>query len=180
MTTLRLPWPPSVNHYWRYGHGHFHISPEGQRYKLAVRGIIAAAGVRPLEGNVQIVIDAYPPDRRRRDLDNIEKALLDACVVRHGFATGLYRDDCQIKRKVSTMHDFAPERAGYVTLSVAPWPEPEAVGVRVDAPKPRLRGHARAEEPEPAFLSVAHRLGAWWSRRRTGRAAPYAHARPFA
>ena len=37
-------------------------------------------------------VDAYPPDKRRRDLDNIQKSLWDA--LQHG---GAYRDDSQIK-----------------------------------------------------------------------------------
>ena len=36
----------------------------------------------------------YPPDRRRRDLDNVGgKALIDALQC-----AGLFQDDCQIKR----------------------------------------------------------------------------------
>jgi crossover junction endodeoxyribonuclease RusA len=137
MTTLELPWPPSVNHYWRFGNGHFHVSSEGRAYKLMVAGVIVRAGLRPLEDDVKMVIDAWPPDRRRRDLDNIEKCLLDSCAVRRGFTAGLYRDDCQIKRKVSTMHPFDPERAGRVQVTVSPWPEAESAGVPVPAPRPR-------------------------------------------
>jgi crossover junction endodeoxyribonuclease RusA len=36
-------------------------------------------------------MDAFPPDRRRRDLDNIQKALLDS--LEHA---GVYADDNQI------------------------------------------------------------------------------------
>ena len=38
-------------------------------------------------------VEVYPPDRRRRDIDNVQKALLDA--LEHGRA---YRDDSQIVR----------------------------------------------------------------------------------
>jgi crossover junction endodeoxyribonuclease RusA len=38
-------------------------------------------------------VTAHPPDRRRRDLDNAMKALLDA--LGHG---GVYEDDGQIDR----------------------------------------------------------------------------------
>lgn len=156
MLTLELPWPPSVNHYWRYGNGHFYISDEGRRYKLIVGGLIAAGQIRPLDGPVKITLDAFPPDRRRRDLDNLEKATLDACAVRRGFATGLYRDDCQIKRKESTMHDFDPERAGRVVVSVSPWPGAEAAGIPVPAvrPLPALpKARARRPSPDPVLVA---------------------------
>ena len=121
MTVLELPWPPSVNHYWRLGNGHFHVSTEGQRYKAKVAGILATAGIQPLRGAVKLTIDAFPPDRRRRDIDNIEKCLLDSCVYRRGFAAGLYLDDSQVKRKESTMWDFDPARPGIVILTCSPW-----------------------------------------------------------
>ena len=112
MTVVELPWPPSVNHYWRLGQGHFHVSTEGRRYKSAVAAILEKAGIRPVNGPVKITIDAYPPDRRRRDIDNLEKALLDACCLPNGGVTGLYYDDSQIKRKESTMWSSMPTGPG--------------------------------------------------------------------
>jgi len=38
-------------------------------------------------------VEVYPPDNRRRDIDNVQKALLDA--MQHG---GAYADDSQIVR----------------------------------------------------------------------------------
>ena len=49
--------------------------------------------LKPLDGPLEIFIDVYPPDRRRRDVDNVQKALLDALA--HG---GAYHDDSQIAR----------------------------------------------------------------------------------
>ena len=140
MTILELPWPPSVNHYWRFGRGHFHISAEGRAYKMQVAGVIAQAGVRPLEGNVRVTLDAWPPDRRKRDLDNLQKSTLDSLAVRNG-SYGLYFDDSQIKRLEATMHDFDPGRAGRVEISISPWLGAEAAGVLVPAPRrpPALR-----------------------------------------
>lgn len=143
-TTLKLPWPPSINHYWRLGQGHFHISSEGRAYKFHVADIIASARIRPLDGPVKIIIDAFPPDRRRRDLDNLNKCLFDSCVVRKGFAVGLYHDDCQIKRIESTMWDFDPDHAGYVILTIAPWSEGQSAAVPVcPIPSPLAAAAAR-------------------------------------
>jgi crossover junction endodeoxyribonuclease RusA len=40
-----------------------------------------------------VEVTIHPPDRRRRDIDNLQKALLDALA--HG---GAYYDDSQISR----------------------------------------------------------------------------------
>jgi crossover junction endodeoxyribonuclease RusA len=71
-----LPWPPTVNTYWRNIQGRTIISERGRLYRLAVHKLIA--GAEPMTGRLAIKIAAYPPDKRRRDLDNILKALLDS------------------------------------------------------------------------------------------------------
>lgn len=91
MIELELPFPPSVNHYYRrVGHRTL-ISREGRRFRDRVCASLAASKVRRLRGPLRIEIEVYPPDRRRRDIDNVQKALLDA--LQHG---GLYEDDSQI------------------------------------------------------------------------------------
>jgi Holliday junction resolvase RusA-like endonuclease len=93
MTELELPYPPSVNHYWRrVGHRTL-ISRGGRAFRQAVCAILAAAKVRPLLGPLAVEVTVFPPDRRRRDIDNLQKALLDA--LQHG---GAYLDDSQIVR----------------------------------------------------------------------------------
>ena len=95
MIELTLPYPPSVNSYYRHVGPRVLISREGRRFRKRVCSILAACRVRPLEGPLALEIDVHPPDRRRRDLDNTLKALLDA--MEHG---GAYRDDSQIVRLV--------------------------------------------------------------------------------
>ena len=94
---LTLPWPPSVNTYWRHPTrgalaGRHLISEDGRRYRSAVGAIIMserhAVG---LQSRLRVVIRACPPDARRRDLDNLPKGLLDA--IQHA---GVYADDSQI------------------------------------------------------------------------------------
>jgi len=86
---VELPYPPSVNHYWRYARGRFYISPAGHRYRKAVAA--ALFGCEKLSGPVALEIEVYPPDRRRRDLDNILKSVLDA--LEHA---GAFDDDAQV------------------------------------------------------------------------------------
>jgi crossover junction endodeoxyribonuclease RusA len=88
---LELPYPPSVNHYYRRVGPRTLISREGRRFRERVCALLAAAGVRPLRGPLRVEIEVYPPDRRRRDLDNAMKSLNDA--LEHG---GAFYDDSQI------------------------------------------------------------------------------------
>lgn len=111
MVTLEIPYSPSVNHYWRVGHGRVYLSPEGVRYKQIVAGIVRAARVKPFIGPVALLIDAYPPDRRIRDLDNVMKALLDSLG-----SAGLYRDDSQIKHINAWM--LEPMKGGKLVVTI--------------------------------------------------------------
>jgi len=100
MITLELPYPPSVNRYYRHVGFRTLISREGRAYRRTVCAILRRAGVRPLEGTLAVGLDLYPPDGRRRDCANALKALLDA--MQYG---GVYGDDSQIKKLLVVMRD---------------------------------------------------------------------------
>jgi crossover junction endodeoxyribonuclease RusA len=88
--TLTLPYPPSVNHYWRRNKGAgMHISAEGVAYQNAV--VTACDGLPCVFGRVRVHVIATMPDKRKRDLDNLLKSLLDA--LNHA---GMYEDDSHI------------------------------------------------------------------------------------
>lgn len=93
--TITLPYPPSTNHYWRKWHNRMVISQQGREYRTAVCGLLAPAGggprKPPMGGRIALCMDAFPPDRRRRDLDNLQKSVADA--LQHA---GVYEDDSQI------------------------------------------------------------------------------------
>lgn len=92
--TLVLPWPPSVNHYYRHVGPRVLISKDGRKYRETVAEIARRAGNICLEGPIALTGVFHPPDRRRRDLDNVGgKALIDALQC-----AGLFNDDCQIRR----------------------------------------------------------------------------------
>ena len=86
-----LPYPPSVNRYWRMVKGRMLISREGRVFRRRICSSLAAAGAEPMDGPLAVRIEVYPPDNRRRDIDNVMKALLDA--LQDG---GAYHDDSQI------------------------------------------------------------------------------------
>lgn len=92
---LILPYPPSVNHYWRHTSRGTFLTARAKRYRVDV--ILAvksqASKLVSLSGAVSVSIIAHAPDRRRRDLDNLLKATLDA--MDHA---GVYGDDSQIRK----------------------------------------------------------------------------------
>ena len=90
---LTLPYPPSINHYWRRVGPRTLISREGRTFRKNVCALLGGGGPRkpPAGGRIALAMDAFPPDRRRRDLDNIQKAVLDA--LQHA---GIYEDDSQV------------------------------------------------------------------------------------
>jgi len=91
---LTLPYPPSVNHYWRRRGAAYFIAKEGQQFRARVCELAQDAGLSaPMLGPLGVQILASAPDRRRRDLDNITKALLDALAH-----AGIYADDSQVSR----------------------------------------------------------------------------------
>lgn len=87
-----MPWPPTVNHYWRNVGGKVLISAQGRQYREAVAEI-ALVDLWPQfpTERVKVTIEAWMPDRRRRDLDNILKSLLDSLTY-----AGVWDDDSQV------------------------------------------------------------------------------------
>ena len=111
MIELELPFPPSVNHYYRRVGTKTLISREGRAFREKVCSILAAIGVQCMTGTLEVHIEVYPPDRRRRDIDNVQKVLLD--VLEHG---GAYRDDSQIMRLVIEKRE--PVRVGRTIVRI--------------------------------------------------------------
>jgi crossover junction endodeoxyribonuclease RusA len=91
---LVLPWPPSVNHYWKRNSGcGVRVGAQGKRFRKDVEAAVMVQ-VKPsrlVTGPVAVQIIACQPDRRKRDLDNLLKATLDSLTH-----AGVYDDDSKI------------------------------------------------------------------------------------
>ena len=96
MMKFSLDYPPSVNSYWkRNGNGGVRVSARGVKYKDTVKTLLH--GRTKLTGRLKGVFVVNVPDRRRRDLDNILKALLDS-MQGHVFLDDEQFDEITVKR----------------------------------------------------------------------------------
>jgi crossover junction endodeoxyribonuclease RusA len=116
--TVRLPFPPALNHYWRSwfvaGHVATYISSDGQKFRKEVIEAWRAVAVT-FDGLLAVRVGAVLPDRRERDLDGLLKALLDS--LEHA---GAYRNDSQIRLLV--IEHVATEAPGWVDVTIGPRP----------------------------------------------------------
>ena len=78
MIQITLPWPPSVNRIWRKGGKTIYRDPKYMAWVKEAGWIIKLAKCTKIIGPFSASIILNPPDKRRIDLDNRIKVLLDA------------------------------------------------------------------------------------------------------
>lgn len=110
-----MPYPPSVNHYWApTGRpGRLRLSPAGRAYRISVWEHLRRQNVPrdQVEDHLSITVRVYPPDKRRRDLDNLTKATLDS--LKH---CGVIFDDCQFD--LITLERAEPIEGGKLKVTI--------------------------------------------------------------
>ena len=91
-----------MNRYYRHVGPRVLISREGRKYRMMT---VSRLGGRfpKLTGNLRVSAEFYPPDARRRDLDNLLKCTQDSLQ-----AAGLFEDDSQIKSLRLDMREPLP------------------------------------------------------------------------
>lgn len=114
MINVRLQWPPTVNTY--YGNaknGRKYLTKRGKQYKEdAGHDLLRQDAPKGLDGRLSVLIDAYPPDKRKRDIDNILKPLLD-CLTDYGlWVDDEQIDDLRVRRKEI-------DKPGYVRVLIS-------------------------------------------------------------
>jgi crossover junction endodeoxyribonuclease RusA len=108
---VTLPWPPSINHYWRMWQNRMVISEAGRKYRSSVaEQILIQRGAKHFANKIKVTIAAYRPDERKRDLDNLLKSTLDALCH-----AGVYVDDSLI---VDLRIYWEPEKAGMLKVKI--------------------------------------------------------------
>lgn len=124
---LVIPFPPSANRLWRWGKTKDgrQMMMKSAEYRAWIEE--AARWIAPqrrpeVSGAYRLTIIANRPDRRRRDLGNLEKPISDALQ-----SCGVIRDDCDAKIIHLEWSDAPPNAEATVSVFV------EAVETRVAA-----------------------------------------------
>jgi crossover junction endodeoxyribonuclease RusA len=90
---FELPYPPSINHYYLRTSSGVMIGAKGRKYRHDVALLLSKYRDFYSDKRLHVVIDAYPPDKRKRDIDNILKCSIDS--MQHA---RLFYDDNQIDK----------------------------------------------------------------------------------
>ena len=85
-----LPWPPSVNTYDTVWKGRKILSKKGKQFKKDCAEHIKPQS-EPMTGKLKVNVVVSFPDKRKRDLDNLLKPILDVLDDYN-----VYVDDSQI------------------------------------------------------------------------------------
>jgi crossover junction endodeoxyribonuclease RusA len=86
--------PPSVNTYWRNFRGRTVLSKGGRDYKIAIQEYVTVNNLPKFgQERLKASITIFPRDKRKQDLDNRLKSLLDSLQD-----AGLYEDDSQFDK----------------------------------------------------------------------------------
>lgn len=89
---LELPFPPSMNTYWRNFRGRTVLSKNGRQFKIAVQDYIIEKNIPKFgDKKLKITMILRPRDKRKIDIDNRIKAVLDSLQD-----AGVFDDDFQV------------------------------------------------------------------------------------
>ncbi|MDH2923948.1 crossover junction endodeoxyribonuclease RusA [Nicoletella semolina] len=110
--TIDLPYPPTVNTYWRHTkQGRHYITEKGKMYQSKV--FVACLGYLKFEKPVSISVKVWLPDNRKRDLDNLWKVLLDSLVNAQ-----ILPDDCWQCVPKQSIEAVGIEKGGRVVVRI--------------------------------------------------------------
>lgn len=104
MVEIILPRPPSINRLWRIGRGRMFRSAEYMAWLDRCEVIIKEAEIPAIKGKYKIMIRVARPDKRRRDIDNLAKAVQDFLQK-----SGVIEDDCLCEAIYCKWVDSGPE-----------------------------------------------------------------------
>lgn len=88
---FELPYPPSINHYYIHTSHGVILSAKGKSYRRDAALLLHRFRGACQDKRLAVTINVFPPDKRKRDIDNILKCVLDS--LEHA---SVYNNDNQI------------------------------------------------------------------------------------
>jgi len=113
MLEITLPLPVSVNRLWRNGKGRTFRSPQYRCWLTEAGWELRTQRPKLIAGPVSVTIAAGRPDRRRRDIDNLAKSLLDLLVAHQ-----VIEDDANVVKFTAGWDTAVPP--GIVRVTIEP------------------------------------------------------------
>ena len=123
---LELPFPPSINHYYKTVRTKssikIYIGEDGLRYREEVMSLVVQHKQKtgnpyqiPYFKDERLSLEAhvFPFDKRKRDLDNLMKALLDS--LQHAY---VFKNDNQIDSLL--IERYSPQTKSCVIVKIKP------------------------------------------------------------
>ena len=109
---INLPYPPTVNHYWGQRGKIRFLTAKAKKFRADVLKAVVENKVNKNLGTELIMrVDLFPPDRRKRDIDNTLKPILDA--LEHA---DVYVNDSQIVELHVYKHKFESKDKSNATI----------------------------------------------------------------
>lgn len=93
MLEFEIPYPPSVNHYWGQRGKQRFLTKRAKEFRALIDDAVwnGFASTKAITGELAFFMTVWPPDKRKRDLDNLLKGTLDALMH-----AKVFEDDSQI------------------------------------------------------------------------------------
>lgn len=123
---IALPFPPTVNHYWKFVRNKSNVSVFISKRGILYRQEVLHMTINHKKENkwelatpyfqdqrLTVAIGVYPPDKRKRDIDNILKSVLDAMTMAR-----IYTDDSQIDHLI--VDRGSVEKEGKLIVTIQP------------------------------------------------------------
>ena len=115
---LELPFPPSMNTYWRNFRGRTVLSKAGRQFKEDVQNYIIENNIPKFgDKKLKITMILRPRDKRKVDIDNRIKAVLDSLED-----AGVFDDDFQVDHL--EMIRGEPLKGGLIRVLIEELPDP--------------------------------------------------------
>jgi len=113
---LTMPWPPSANTSKfpvKGKRGVRMVSTKKLREYHLLVALLFAGRIKTLKPPYYVKLDIYEPDRRHRDIANLEKAVVDSLVK-----AGVMEDDRMINKLTLERHPDKIAKPGKIVVTI--------------------------------------------------------------